>query len=153
MGKRKEGRKMDSGISSLNNVIGKLQAQGRFTSARVAELFNTKLVETSHNEYFAFLEGTNARFDVLQIDKVDLRLRLDGEPHAGFLVLRIANPCIKKGDIMSQYTKLTLSSAPRGRSDDEETSYVRDDAWGRISFGFAENNPECLASVALDPKS
>ena len=55
--------------------------------------------------------------------------------------------------IATKYGNLTLTEAPRGRSPDEETKYEAKTGWGRLVFGFAERNPDCLSSVGFVHKN
>jgi hypothetical protein len=152
MSKRKEKGQEMSGLESLQSAIQKLRGYHTFTSTQISELFGSKLVETDRNDYFAYFEGKNASFDALKISKVDLRLPVAAQDKSGFLVLHLTGPCIKRQEVFNAYKGLQLSSAPRGRSEDETTNFSVQDGWGRMSFGFAEKNPDCLAIVGLDPK-
>jgi hypothetical protein len=150
---RKDHRKMATPLAALHPLLAKLRQQKPFTQARVQELFKAKLVEKDRNAYFAFLESANVSVDGgVQLDKIDLRLRIDGEPHPGFLVLTVAKPCISLAELTTQYGALKLTQIPTGRSPEEQHSYSLEDNWGKMSFGFAEKAPGCVASIALEPK-
>ncbi len=140
-------------LAAVHQLLTKLRKEKPFTRERVGELLKTKLIETSRNDYFAFLEGKPVDLDGgLSLAKIDLRLRVDGKPSSGFLVLDIDKPCVGRKEIFSKYGDIKLESAPTGRSPDEKHSYLLEDDWGKMSFGFAEKNPDCLATIVLDPK-
>jgi hypothetical protein len=61
--------------------------------------------------------------------------------------------CISLDTVRSRYGNLKITDFPRGRSLDEATSYSTFPAWGKLSFGFTERNPDCLAYVVINPKS
>jgi hypothetical protein len=150
---RKDRRKMSPALAGIHQILTKLRQQGSFTQARVNELLKTKLVEKDRNDYFAFLENGEIQVEGgMILEKVDLRLRIDGEPHSGFLALSVAKPCISRDEIFAKYGKLNLTSAPTGRSLDEQHAYSLEDSWGKMSFGFAERKPDCLSSIVLEPK-
>ena len=89
--------------------------------------------------------------DGVIISTVDLRLKRVGKD-SGFLVLDIGGNCITTSQLMVKYDYLRITGTPSGHSLLGETSYSQDMPWGRLSFGFEEKNPNCLADVAFDPK-
>jgi hypothetical protein len=146
-------QKMSQELKSVQNLLGQIRPAAPFTLSSIADIFNTRLSEKNRNQYFAFFEADNSVSDGgLKIEKVDFRVRIDGDPHPGFLVVRIGDACVKKSDVLNFYDKLTISEIPRGRSLNEETHYSLNDEWGKVSFGFAEKNPDCLSSIVFDPK-
>lgn len=144
---------MTPALTSVHQLLTKLRHEKPFTRERVGDILKTKLVETSRNDYFAFLEGKSADIDGgLSLVKIDLRVPVDGRESSGFLVLDLAGSCISPQEIFAKYGEMKLESAPTGRSLDEKHSYFLEDGWGRMSFGFAARNPSCLSTLVLEPK-
>ena len=66
----------------------------------------------------------------------------------GALTLNIVDSCIKLEEVKQRYN-LQMLGSPRGRSLEEKTTYGATTSWGRLVFGFAERNRDCLASVGF----
>jgi hypothetical protein len=146
-------KKMTNSANAIQDIVVKLQKIKPFTKERVGKVLNAKLIEKNRNEFFSFFEADGAvSANGLNLSKIDLRLRIDGKPHPGFLVFDISDPCVTFDEISKQFAGMKLTGAPTGRSLDEQRSYSIQDDWGKLSFGFAERKPDCLASVVLDPK-
>jgi hypothetical protein len=59
--------------------------------------------------------------------------------------------CITLDTVKKRYPQLRLTDYPRGRSENEVTSYTaRKDMNGqKVSFSFTVKNPHCLGSVVI----
>lgn len=134
-------------------TIAQLTQQISFSEEKVEEILATKLNRSAEqgNEYFWFYESGGIALQSGTILKVDLRIQREGN-HPGFLVLNVSGDCITLPDVRLHYEKLQLTDSPRGRSLDEVTSYTATLPWGGLSFSFKERRPECLSSVAFQPK-
>lgn len=125
-----------------------------FTKAGVEAFLGVALRETEQsNPHFQFFDGPEVALDQgVVIAALDLRIKRKGG-HSGFLVLELAGPCITLPQVRSYYHQLELTQIPRGRSLDETTVHSAMLPWGKLSFGFREKNPDCLAMVVFDPKN
>jgi hypothetical protein len=140
---------------TLWQAIGALEQQIPFTKAKIEGLLSTVLTETDNtgNDVFQFYKSRRIELGGgVEISNVDLRIKRNG-PHPGFMVWDISGTCIKLAQVRSHYGEMQITDMPRGHSLDEETSYSTMRTWGKLSFGFAERNPDCLASIAFDPNA
>lgn len=113
-----------------------------------------RLSLTGGNEYFHFYSGAGPTLgDGTVIASVELRVARDNPAHRGFLLLGLGGRCVTLDEISGRYGTPTLTDVPRGRSDDEETSYAVMQTSIRLGFGFAVRNPDCLATIVVDPAS
>jgi hypothetical protein len=138
---------------TLWQAIEALAAQLPFSIQGVGRTLRTTLSDTHAEgaEVFRFFEGTPVRLaDGTELSRIDLRIKREGA-HPGFLVLDLQGRCVPMTEVRQHYAALDLTDVPRGRSLDESTSYTAALGWGRLSFGFAQRNPDCLAHVAFDP--
>lgn len=135
--------------TSLTQALDQLRAAG-LTRANVERAFGARLAAGDANDAFAFYTAEGIAIGGV---KVSLDWR---EPVAGggatagpLLNVRIGDGCPPRGDIERHYGPLEPTGVPRGRSPDETFSFSRDEPWGRLSFGFAERAPDCLALVTF----
>ncbi len=138
---------------TLWQAIDALVNQIPFSKPKVESTLGAQLSEVRRNPYTVFLQ--NERTVVLaggeRINKIDLRLGTEeGDP--GFLALDIDGDCIGIEAVRSHYGEVKITDVPRGRSLDEATTHSTVLPWGKLSFGFKERNPDCLAYVVLNPK-
>ena len=137
---------------TLWEAIDELVRQIPFSKLKVETVLATRLEEVRRNAYTTFFEGGPVTLAAAQrIDKVDLRLGSDAGD-AGFLVLSIEGACLGLAQVRAHHGDLKVTGAPRGRSLEEATTHSVQLPWGKLSFGFKERNPECLASVVLSPR-
>lgn len=123
-----------------------------FTQANVEMLFATTLSEKRRSTHTLFLEGGDVPLaQASRIAKIDLRLGFEAGD-LGFMVLSLDGACISLDQVRRHFEDLQITEAPRGRSMDEETSYSVMMPWGKLSFGFAQRNPNCLASIVFNPQ-
>ncbi|WP_240651252.1 MULTISPECIES: hypothetical protein [unclassified Variovorax] len=138
---------------TLWQAIEALAAQLPFSTQKVGRTLSTTLSDThaEGGDVFRFFEGTPVRLgDGTELARIDLRIKREG-PHPGFLVLELGGRCVPMAEVRQHYAKLEITGVPRGRSLDEATTHTATLGWGRLSFGFTERNPDCLAQVAFDP--
>ncbi|MDR6524151.1 hypothetical protein J2789_006854 [Variovorax paradoxus] len=144
---------MTQAAMTLWLAIDMLVTQIPFSKAKVESALLTQLSDTKApgSEVFQFFEGTPVRFeDGVEASKFDLRIKREGA-HPGFLVLEVQGRCVPLDEVKRHYADLAITDVPRGRSMNEATSYTATLGWGRLSFGFREKNPGCLAFIAFDP--
>ncbi|MEZ0190469.1 hypothetical protein AB9X41_14670 [Ralstonia solanacearum] len=135
-------------------AIDALTQQIPFSKTKIENLLSTRLIETDEggNDVFQFFKSNPIKLsDGVVIENVDLRIKRTG-PHSGFLVLSVGGSCIGIDAVRTHYSDLRITDTPRGHSLDEVTSHSASLPWGELSFSFKERNPNCLSSVAFDPK-
>ncbi|MCL2625299.1 MAG: hypothetical protein FWD46_00585 [Cystobacterineae bacterium] len=139
---------------SLWQAIDTLSQQIPFSKQKVETALATPLseVDNNSNKLFRFFKSPPIRLaEGIVISNVDLRIKREGS-HPGFLVLEMDGACLTLEQIRERYSELQITQLPRGRSLEEETSHSQLLPWGKLSFGFKEKNPKCLASIAFEPK-
>ncbi|MEF3062924.1 hypothetical protein V4C85_24170 [Ralstonia solanacearum] len=135
-------------------AIDALTQQIPFSKTKIENLLSTQLIETDEggNDVFQFFKSNPIKLsDGVVIEDVDLRIKRTG-PHPGFLVLSVGGSCIGIDTVRTHYSDLRITDTPRGHSLDEVTSHSASLPWGELSFSFKERNPNCLSSVAFDPR-
>ncbi|API73570.1 hypothetical protein [Ralstonia pseudosolanacearum] len=138
---------------TLWQAIDALAMQIPFSKAKVETALGTRMSEVRRNAYTVFLQNEHPVMLTGdgRIAQVDLRLGMEqGDP--GFMVLNLDGGCIGLDTVRAHYRELKITDTPRGHSLDEVTSHSASLSWGELSFSFKERNPNCLASVAFDPK-
>lgn len=144
---------MNPTAMTLWQAIDALAAQIPFSAQKVGHTLSTTFNDThaAGGDVFQFFEGAPVRLaDGTELSRIDLRIKREG-PHPGFLVLDLQGRCVPLAEVRQHHGALEITDVPRGRSLDESTSYTATLGWGRLSFGFTERNPDCLAHVAFDP--
>lgn len=134
-------------------AIDMLVTQIPFSKEKVESSVLTRLSDTNApgSDVFQFFEGTPVRFaDGVEASKFDLRIKREGV-HPGFLSVELQGRCVALDEVRLHYANLAITDVPRGRSMNEATSHTATLAWGKLSFGFREKNPACLAFVAFNP--
>ncbi|NIF76904.1 hypothetical protein F3J20_05740 [Paraburkholderia sp. Cy-641] len=143
---------------TLWQAIDALTQKIPFSRNNVEDALATHLVkkDTSDNPIkntaFQFYTGGPIRLsDGMIIRNVDLRIR-NKAGHPGLLVLYLNGTCVGMSDVCAHYGDLKLTYPPRPDSTYAFTGYSAFPLWGKLSFSFLERNPDCLASLAFDPK-
>lgn len=139
---------------TLWQLIDNAIQQIPFTRAKLESSLGTQLApsDNSSNDAFELWMGGHAKLqDGVEIGNVDLRVKKVG-PHPGFLVLGLAGNCVTLSEVRSHYPDMKMTESPRGRSLDDTTAYTSQLAWGSLSFSFSERKPECVSSIAFDPR-
>ena len=139
-------------------AIDALARQIPFTKDKIEKVLGIALQTESNDKFvippksFHPYVGERIQLDGgVVIEDVDFRIsHRRNDP--GFLVIHVAGACIGLASVRSNYRDLTITGHPRGRSLDEATAYSSSLGWGRLSFGFRERNPDCVASVSFDPE-
>lgn len=108
---------------------------------------------TRQNEYINFYNADDIKLaDGTNITAIELRLSKDNNGMAPLLNFSPSSgQCITLDTVKKHYPQLTLTDYPRGRSENEVTSYTaRKDMNGqKVSFSFTVKNPHCLGSVVI----
>ena len=139
---------------TLWQVVDALPRLIPFTKAGVEKLFSVHLAETDYtgNDVFQFYKSNPVQLpDGVVISNIDLRIRRK-VGHPGFLSLSLESACVNLDQVRRRFGPLEITEIPRGHSLNEKTYHTARLPWGELSFGFAERNPDCLASIVFDPK-
>lgn len=81
----------------------------------------------------------------------DSEIRLTNAGQVSLVTLDFEGSCITPQDVTMRYPDAKIIQHPGGHSLDERTYYATNIDNVRISFGFAERNPNCLDGVVVDP--
>ncbi|TRW16741.1 hypothetical protein [Glacieibacterium frigidum] len=135
--------------ASIEDLIDKVRAGPTIERGAIERLLGTRLSEGEGTSAVDIYEASGVALPDGRVD-IDLRAAKAGATTGGLLNLGISGACLKRGDVERKYGPLTLSGVPRGRSTEEPVSFSRDEPWGRLSFGFAQDNPDCVKTVTFD---
>jgi hypothetical protein len=139
-----------TGSAAIDALVDKFRKAQPMNEAAVEAVIGKRLVQTSSNASFAMFEAKNIAVGGHKLTLVDYRMPISASATAGPLLhLVVAGPCLKKRDVQAKYGPLSVTNTPTGRSTNEELALSRPEAWGMISFGFAERNPDCLSSITF----
>ncbi|WP_246327140.1 hypothetical protein [Burkholderia guangdongensis] len=139
---------------TLWQAIDALAQQIPFSRTKIENVFAIPLAEADDegNDVFQFFKSTPFELsDGVIIEDVDLRVKRKGT-HPGFMVLHVGGSCVGLDVVRGRYNHLGITDVPHGRSLDDATTYSATLQWGKLSFGFKERNPGCLAFVSFEPK-
>ncbi len=134
----------------LWTLVDDLPTRTPFDKEKIEQALRIVLIQDEEitNEYFTALKGGPVHLaQEVEIEAVSFRVSAKEPTEKWLLNLTAAGKCVARSDILARYPRLEITSAPRGRSLDEQTYYSSKESWGKVSFGFAERNPECLSSV------
>jgi hypothetical protein len=136
---------------SLNTVVNSVRVSAKLDKAGVEQMLGVKLVGEAGSDAFNFYSASGGQLDGMAVTAIDYREPKPGsDATAGSMLnLKVKGKCPKRSDLEARFGKLTLTGYPRGKSLDEESSWSRIEPWGRLSFGFAERNPDCLSSITF----
>lgn len=116
----------------------------------VQNAFGVALRHVSANEFVDFFEGGPVPLaDGVDVQNLDLRVHKD-EPLQRLLVLTIGSRCVERSAVLARYDSLQITDHPRSTFPDQQTYWSKQQPWGKLSFGFAQGNPDCLRTVVLD---
>ncbi|WP_230953161.1 hypothetical protein [Burkholderia stagnalis] len=133
-------------------TIDALVRQLPLSKARVESTLRTSLSENGRNDYTVRL-GSDRPIQLagdIRITEIDLRFS-EKRRFPGFLVLSLDGNCIGIDAVRAHYGEIPITDVPHGHSLEEETVHSARQPWGRLSFGFKERNPDCLATVVFAP--
>lgn len=134
----------------LWTVLDDLPSRMPLDAHQVQAAFGVALGHVSANEYVDFFAGGPAHLaDGVEIENLDLRVHKH-EPLHRLLALSLAGRCIERSAVLSRYDGLQISDHPRSTFPDQQTYWSTRQAWGKLSFGFAQGKPDCLRTVVLD---
>lgn len=140
---------------TLWQVIDYLGSHVPLRLEKIEQLFELTLSKLdSSNPSVTFWEGRDGFLqNNVRVSRIVLGVRNNDEQDPGMLTLNVSDKCLKLDDIKNKYGELAMAGAPRGRSEDEETTFeAKKILWGKVVFGFAVRNPDCLSSVGIGAK-
>jgi len=145
---------MKTDSMSIWSIIEVLSKQLPFTKERIEAVFGTRLEidDADDSDIFQFFKAGHVSLaEGVELSEVELRLKRGGG-HPGLLVLQLEGRCVNLDQVRTHFSKLEITDVPRGRSSDEETTHTAKLAWADVSFGFAERNPKCVATISISPR-
>jgi len=137
--------------TTLWQLIEALTVPPLFLPDTIKRVFPVEFSERGNNGYFSFHEGGPLHLaDQVLIKKVTVSIKnADGVIRSLVLNLAPSGACVTRRDLHAHYPNTEITGAPRGGSLDEETVWTVLEPWARLSFGFKEKNPDCLATVGI----
>lgn len=134
----------------LWTLLNDLPSRMPLDPEQVQGVFGVALGHVSANEYVDFFEGGPAHLaNGVDVESLDLRVHKH-QPLHRLLVLSLAGRCVERSAVLSRYVGLQISDHPRDTFPDRETYWSTQLPWGKLSFGFAQGNPDCLRTVVFD---
>ncbi|WP_395303984.1 hypothetical protein [Enterobacter sp. ECC-019] len=107
---------------------------------------------TRQNEYINFYNADDIKLaDGTIITAISLRFSKDNGGTAPLLSFSPSGQCITLDTVKKRYPQLVLTDYPRGRSENEVTSFTapKDMNGQKVSFSFTVKKPDCLGSVVI----
>ena len=142
---------MNTQSSSLWQIIERLAEQMPFRKDSFEQVLGAPLTLKKEDQFKSqwISDAVKLRGNI-QISDVSLVLGPSGEfkPSSG-ATLNLGGACITRDQVKGHFGNLKLVSHPRGRSLQEVSAWGSDQGWGKLTFAFRENNPDCLAYVTL----
>ena len=142
----------DAQINDLWMFISRMSASLKTLSVRNLSNDALPFKLMKGNEYINFYNADDIQFpDGTNITAIGLRLSKDNGGMAPLLNFSPSGQCITLDTVKKHYPQLTLTDYPRGRSENEVTSYTapKDMNGQKVSFSFTVKNPDCLGSVVI----
>jgi len=136
--------------TSLWELIETLGGHPSLLPDRLRQVLPVEFSEHRRSAYSSFYDGGPLGLGgKIDIKAVFLRVRNENETQ-GMVSLYLNGTCVALDEVRAHYPGVIITGTPRGHSLDEETYWSIWRPWGKLSFGFKERNPKCLASVVLD---
>lgn len=143
---------MNDQTQTLWQAIEQLAREMPFTPDKVEQVLGTSMAvkrQTPHVTQWVS-DGPVALREGLHISGISLALGPESEFNArSGLDIELGGACIKLDQVRQQFGELKVTQAPRGHSGNETTVLVSSQPWGRISFAFTADNPDCLFRVGI----
>jgi len=140
----KKGMHMDIQRTTLWQLIEVLGPYPSLAPDKIKQVLPTDFSERRRSTYTSFYVGGPLQLaGQINIEAIDLRVRLTDEAR-GMVSLDIAGACVTLHDVHLHYQDIRITDHPHGHS---WSTYP---PWGKLSFGFKERNPDCLASVTIN---
>jgi len=138
--------------TSLWQLIDMLGKHPSLLPDKIRQALPVEFSERRRSGYSSFYDG--GRLSLIgQVDIEAIFLRVRHEDEMRGMVSLYLDPdgtCVTLDDVHGHFPDVVITGHPRGHSLDEQTYWSIQQLWGKLSFGFKERNPDCLASVVLD---
>jgi len=137
--------------TTLWELIEALTVPPLFLPDTIKRVFPVEFSERGNNGSFSFYEGGPLHLaDHVLIKKVRLSIRRSNGVIRSLVLYPVPDSvCVTLDDVHAHYPDTEITGAPRGGSLEEETVWTVLEPWARLSFGFKEKNPDCLATVGI----
>ncbi len=121
----------------------------------IENLTGMKLSLTSSNGFFDRYEAHGLKLSDTTIQSIEFRepSTRGGSTGGPFLLLTLADGCIRRDDIFSRYKDLKVVDQPRGSDAIDDMTFSNEETWGQLNFEFSAPNPNCLRAFAIDVHS
>lgn len=141
-------------VAAIDRLVEVVRTAGTLDRVTVERMAGKDLRQTLDTGYFKTFEATGVEVGPLKMS-VEFRdpVKGSGATAGGLLVMHVIEGCLRKAKVEAHYAPWTLTNAPRGGSPDEEASWSRFESWGKLSFGFAESNPDCLSTIVFKARN
>lgn len=138
-------------VEDVAGIANQVSAMRSWDRASVERLIGHKLDLRDGDGPFAFFVASNVRIGRLRVD-VDFRWpRPNSGAKAGaLLAFDLRAGCPSRKNVLARFGPLTLTDVPHGHSLDELSYWSRVSSNYKLSFGFPERAPECLAGFVFD---
>lgn len=137
-------------LSTLGRIIGDLRTAKKLDRSTIERATHSNLKSTAETNSFQTYEAKGIKADSLTIDLALKKPKKGSDAIARSLfVINIVQGCLRKSDVEARYSPWKITDLPHGGSLDEQAYWTRYEAWGELSFGFAERAPDCLKSIVF----
>ena len=133
-------------------VVSSLQKLKPLTKDKIESLLGARLSLHDENEYVRFWRSPVVKLkDGSTLEGIDFRSSKDNADDGGYIRFHLRGRCVLLETLRDLYPGLVLTDVPRGRTADEETTYLATVDGVRIGLGFKESDPDCLYTVVVEP--
>lgn len=144
---------MQGFAAAIDRVIFNLRIAKKLDRSTIERVTHSNLKPTSEANSFQPYEAKGIKAASLTIDLVLKEPKRGSDVTSGSLFVSIvAQGCPRKSDVEARYSPWKRTDVPRGEALDEQAYWTRHEAWGELSFGFAERAPGCLKSIVFTAK-
>jgi len=132
-------------------TLSTLEVQIPFTQQKIERLFHTTLTDRpdASNDLYHFFEGGPVILkDGTSIPNISFDIKTDGT-RPGDAGIKIGYPCIFLEEVKSHYKNIKFDALSGAGTIYAQMSYAIFKPWGKLSFSFKEQTPECLIGVGF----
>jgi hypothetical protein len=138
-------------MTKFERFIDRIISNPPSSAEAVQDTTQIKLAPVAANASFQTYKGARTANDAGPNVTVELRTPISPQATAGaLLIIEVSDECVGRQALEARYGKLDLTHMPNGQSMDEETVFSKKMGWGLLSFGFPENNKDCVKTVTLN---
>lgn len=138
-------------VEDVAEIAKQVSAMRSWDRASVERLIGHRLDLQAGDGPFAFFVASNVRIGRLRVN-VDFRWpRPNSGAKAGaLLAFDLSAGCPSRKNVLDRFAPLTLTDVPHGHSLEERSYWSRVFPNYKLSFGFPERAPECLAGFVFN---